>query len=524
MISQIPLLRQSHNRHGGFPQPSQATLSPPLQPEPLMSGRQGDHVGLQRQAPQFGLSAAPLVSPSFWSSLANPLTKGAVAGGGILGMIGVMMSVIESSEITKLAVSDVGAMVIPRTWSEAKQRGFDAARETGLREIAGTFTNVYLVGWLTALSLVGMGGLARNPKALDYWAWIDANTLTHMGNTTGELLEEARKRPMTARDVRKAFLDKMFTSMERADGHSNRVVLPGGLNVKDFLPFNDRLNPTTQKELIQILLGEVPGYSQHAFNVEAQVAKAFKDKDVQERLRAGIEAFDEAFRSKRGIPAGQALNQEQANLWHLLRQGEADKLTERLKLGLRRQLTGRIRGEEAGFVDMLYDKAWKQGLLSDEIHMLGADNKPLMSIGRKPLRRTIRQLKYYMEEYLHRAMADPITGEISHNVLDGKAIDAIQARLMGSPTVKEGGSLLGRLWRSVMPSMEDGLIPYVFKAKRLFVGVPLLISLAIGSGFVYYNNRLTAKKYKGKTFFPGEGVPTMDDAMRFAGQARRVQR
>lgn len=496
-----------------------------------MSGRQGDHVRLPQQAlgkgPQFGL--APLAAPSLWSSLTGPLTKGAMAGGGVLGMIGVMMSFIESSEITKLAVSDVGAMVIPRTWSEAKQRGFDAARETGLREIAGTFTNVYLVGWFAALSLVGMGGLARNPKAMDYWAWIDSNSLAHLGNTTNQLLEEARKRPMTAKDIRRAFLDKMLGSLERSDGHSSRVVLPDGLKaqgykIQDFLPYNDRLNPHTKNELIQMLMGEAPGYSQHAFNVEAEVAKAFKDRDIQDKLRAGIHAFDEAFRSKRGIPVGQALNQEQMNLWHLLREREANTLSQRLKMGLRRQLTGRIRREEVSFVETLYTKAVEQGLLSDEIHMLGADNKPILSVGRKPLKRTLRQLKFFMEEYMHRAMADPITGEMSNKALDAKTIDAIQSRLMGSSTTSKGMSLLGRFFRSFMPSMEDGLIPYVFKAKRLMVGVPLLASLAIGSGFVYYNNMLTARKYKGKTFFPGEGVPTLDDAMRFAGRAGRIQR
>ena len=40
---------------------------------------------------------------------------------------------------------DVGAMVVPRTWTDMKKRGFNAGFETGFRESSGTFNDSWSI-------------------------------------------------------------------------------------------------------------------------------------------------------------------------------------------------------------------------------------------------------------------------------------------------------------------------------------------------------------------------------------------
>ncbi|MCA9807250.1 MAG: hypothetical protein KC476_04775 [Cyanobacteria bacterium HKST-UBA06] len=440
---------------------------------------------------------------------ASTQTKFRGLGSVIMKPVAWLMPLIEGNENTKLAVTDLGAMVIPRTSAELVHRGPEMGFETIFREI-NTTLNIYMIGWLGALSMAVLSLPRINPKAMSLKGWINANTLKAFGDLAHETLVEARQTPMSADEIQRSFLSKALNRIESTDQIAKMPFF------KKYFPHQGKLDPAVRDELINRYQGGPPAnnaierlQNQHrAYNIEAEVSKLLRNEQGGEPLLAQMIAEQ---KEKMGLSAKDKLPEKtMVAMRNRFRQQLADT-----RLEMRQMVTRKLRREEKPFLDALHKLVIEKGGLSSELFMLNDHGVPIIKTGGIPTRRYLAEVKYFMEEFLNRALANPSTGRISRNKLGPRSLRLVTKRL----GLNEASS-----WAmGLIPRPTDSLINYAFKTHRLMTlgAVGLVTGLAVS--VVYINNAMTRKRHGGVRYFPGEGEPDPAEQSTpdFDGRSRR---
>lgn len=429
----------------------------------------------------------------------------------VLGGIASVMSVIDANEMTKLMISDVGGMVIPRTWSELSKRGIDAGRECFTREIMGTLVNVYLGAWFGALSMVGIHNLWKNPKAVNLRAWIPGNRLDYLSDIYKETLKQAKNDGLSGVQVMEQFVTKALNRIDSTDG------IPNIKAYQKYFPHQGRLAPEVKDTVHGILTGRNKTFGYNP-NLDELVHHDLKAPEIKAAWQQARHQWLEQFRKRHALPEHQALD---PHTYPSLRPG-LQKAQRSFEKGfynqLRLQLGKSLRPKEAPLLDYLAHMAIEKGGVTEDIYLRDAKGHVAVHLDSLKVRDYFKNIKHYLEEYLTRSLANPKTGRLSHHRLSSKEIKAAEKLLYH---VHRPDSLLHRLW----PTAQDGLLSYTYKIHRSVILTALFATLAIGCSTAYLDHQYTKRKHKGKVFFPGENFneDQLGDtayAMKFAGQSR----
>ncbi len=401
------------------------------------------------------------------------------------------MSFIENDKIVELVISDLLAMVLPRTWIEYMKRGIDSARETFFRESSGTVTNTFLAGWVGLGATMAFQMSRANPKGMSYKAWIDTPVLNAFAHITDDLL----KKPGidTPDKLRQEFIKTFLSRLESTDNIHNF-----GRYKKHFANTHGKLGAAQLEELVAHYLGKTPsenGKRHHAFNIEETVAKRLKDPANRHKLSSILAKVKDDVLHKH----------PQGNTKLLSRlQGEA---REKFYNELRRAVTQEVRASEKHFIDMLYDVATREGL-TDRVNFkfdtrqrhpkTGRLVTKTLDVGVRSTRELLEKAKYFMEEYLNRALVEAHKPDGN----DLSKVASLNRQLLRSKLFQKQGA--SWLQKHLFPNVKDGLIPYSYKSKFFIVLFPVALVTSIGCSMVLVNNWITQKKHQGKKFFPGE--------------------
>ncbi len=438
----------------------------------------------------------------------QPIQFGAISPGMIGPLINVnnaAMSTLANNPLISLVASDLGGMVLPRSTIELFKRGPDAGRETFLREISGTLTNTFLGGWLGILVTSQLAKMHWfNPKAMSFKAWIDKPTMDAFQVVAQKVMQNAaEKSPQT---IRQEFLDAILQNLQSTDNLSKTSKYAERLNYgrlwdRHTMPVG--APGATWQDLRDMYLRPGP---QRTFHIDEMVENRFNHPMYLDQ----VEAAKARFLKANGLTSKTELTAE------LKPQFETAiaKVEQLLKFQIRRELTdiARMPSEET-FIKGLTDKAAKEGFLTSEASLLNPFEEGKFLIGRKPTKDILSMLKYYMEEHINRALteaeaaikagqAEGNLGEVAYKILTEKGFiqeASVESKFLG----KLLGSLKGLL-RPILPSLEDGLMPYAIKSKLFLTIIPIVMAGIFGCSMVLINNEITRRKYGGKTFFPGE--------------------
>lgn len=378
----------------------------------------------------------------------SPAWTSRVRFGGLADAVAGSVGVLENNRILELLSTDILGMCAPRTGIEAMHRGPDAARETAIRELMGLVGNLFVVGWISKLTMMGLGGRVNtyNPHGIPSDTWLNVRAL----DTLGGLYKEALAESANPAQARRKFIEKIFTEVISTDAKIGSAVFDKvGVQLDEAIR-QGRLKPDVLAELIEHYQPLDKG---RAFGTTPLNGPA---RELADKLSA----------------AGQYTNLTK------------DDLYVRKRLQLSKQGLGE------GLKDFLneVDRKAKLGGLSDDVSLRGQVFKR---------RHLLEQTKHYLEQLIDRS-ADGLTQ-------DPKWRTHIQERLFKESHASGKGirKLLHRVW----PSIEDGLSPALRKGKFLYTTVPVFLAAALSISVAFYNNYLTRKKYGGANFFPGEGGP-----------------
>lgn len=400
--------------------------------------------------------------------------------GGVGDVVSHIIEKIDSSKAVELVTTDVAGMVLPRTGIEYVQRGPDAGRETLVREIAGTVFNVFLVGWIgKAFTKYHNNRSARmNPLGLHTGAWINAKTL----NVFGGLFEKAVKETASPLAARERFVELFLQRVAASDDYAMKVAadLVEGIDKATGDKIKERIkNAQELGKLSPESLQELKGMLAHSDTALSGTT------NLETRIAAFRNTLLEKFKDK--------FNPEQV---------------EKLVAQERLLQSGLLIGSESEkvFLKDLWERALAGGL-SSEINILTEDGTK-NAISRRSLATTMQELKYFLEQYADRVLADPATGKVSTETFEklGLSKEAIITNMVGKPA-ESFGAKLKRYLPSIGGKLEDGLLPYTYKSRWFLTLLPLVITIGVSVSVSYINNWWTKRKHGGQVFFPGEGGP-----------------
>ncbi len=468
-----------------------------------------------------------MIIPPSQLAIAKPSVKSAVTFGRIgigpltpLDRISNGLQAVATNPLAELTISDVGGMVIPRAGIELKERGFDMFRETLIREASGTVSNVFLAGWVGALLLLlhqgkifNNGVIRSNKMGIHSGAWIQAQSLDHYG----KVFEIALKEGLSPDDIRKDFLKRLFSNIQASDRHQASQSYQAALKVigkESGLRATENLvkhleNGRLSQEMVATLVERyTPSASSDALtvNIYKKLAKKryaiLKESDFKKSVDRLVEK-----RPKWLIDGA-------AQLSYLTEQPERAFAQEYL---LNKRLTSeRIKASKAGIKGSkaLFSNKVKAGHpknqlkpqlldagLSEVIHLLDKNGDTVVK--NKNLMAMMKEVKYFLEQYVDRVLHDPETGELLTK-------DAIETKYGSIEKFKEvvTNKLYGNhrkgWFKNWFVHRLDGLITGTQKMKKSFVLTTMVLTIGLGASVAFLNNRLTRKKHHGKNFFPGE--------------------
>jgi hypothetical protein len=395
---------------------------------------------------------------------------------------------IDSSKAIELVTTDVLGMVLPRTGIEYGKRGPDAGRETLIRELAGTVFNVFLIGWIGSalLKVYNNRSASMNPLGLHTGAWINAKALKAFSQVFQDALKEAK----TPAEAREKFVEKMLRSFRATDGH----LLPEAAQMLK------QVDATLATEVDKILAaGAKDGkLSDQAVNA---LKKLFQHSDNAAIGTTHLEAMAQQFeRTLRTDPV------------HVGRYSEEEiaKKVAQFRLTQSASLVGST--QEKALLDAMVRTASETGKLSEEVILktLDAQGQEKTLLGARNLRTTLQEMKYFLEQYIDRAMGSP-AADAALKTRSKTAVDSwrelVTKELMGPGET----NFLGKIGRYLpffgTPAKEMGLIPYTYRSRWFLTLLPLVLTIGVSVSVSYLNNWLTQRKHGGKVFFPGEGMP-----------------
>ena len=400
-------------------------------------------------------------TPQFSHAVRAP-KFGVGPGDVVAGLIGR----IDSSRFLELVSTDLMGMTIPQTSIEAVQRGPDAARETGIRNMCGMIGNMFFLGWVSRIFMKALGSRlnAYNPQGIQGAASINAGNLEAFGNLYAQVLKEPGVR--NAAQARERLVQRFLQNIHSSDSK-------------------------LAKELFNKAGAAADAQAKAVFDqLAAEGAQGTLSKDAV----AALQKFF-ALEGTRGVPKGGVVGTSDfsAQAWDILkRQGAgADAEKEFLKTRLRLSAAD-LKGREKEWIALADKEALKGGLSGTVNWGLDEAGKPiLMERGRDTL---LKDFKHFLEQFVDRA------NEAGTSRRWGQNVEAIQKALFASA---EKPGLLGKF----MPKAGDGLMSAALKAKWGLVRIPLVMTLVCTISVAFLNNWLTRRKHGGKAFFPGEGGP-----------------
>jgi hypothetical protein len=497
--------------------------------------------------------------------------------GGVGTALSGMVEVLDSNPMFQLFGTDLLSMVVPRSVLALSCRGPDDGRETFLREFSGLIGNVLLMGWAghATTRMLGDSVNLYNPLGIPARAWITAPTLDAFGKIYKDELEKAGKAAATnqnglkkpvdyAAEARQGFIrrvleglesgDRKFSiesrlcNLEQLDSAPQREMLeqmkkslpqPEKVSVGEcqsllakMSPFKGkRLNPTekaTYEGLRQQFHGQFleAGWGKLSENaVEKKITPYFKLKAPGDSSAKGTVPLDKIAQQRvKDLQRSFSKNQGLEQLVDAKCQAEAREAHPRTREAIQAEVVEQngfksskefvkqrmalslndLRHDSKAFTEAVDGEALLHGLTStvDLHHQLENRQQIHLSGNRGTL---LKEMKHFLEQFVDRAehaAQETISEKSGWGNFRKKMDDTLFA------SSKEG------FYNKLVPQAQDGLITAAIKSKGAFTWVPLGISIASAGALTFYNNYLTMKKHGGKIFFPGEGMPPVEGALK----------
>ena len=144
------------------------------------------------------------------------------------------------------------------------------------------------------------------------------------------------------------------------------------------------------------------------------------------------------------------------------------------------------------------DYSIKEGGLSSRVVVLNSKGRPRMGVGARSVSDVLSKTSYFLDEYLGRAVQDARLDTLTQ--FNPRHRKELYQRLFS--TSRRSGFFGG-----LLPKATEGLLPYMYKLKISLVAIPLLSTAIFACAFAKINNWLTERRFGGRKFFPGEGIP-----------------
>jgi|GEM_PF-2298726 len=453
-----------------------------------------------------------------------------------------IIGVIDSKRALELLVSDGLGMFLPRVLLAFFIRGWDDARETGLREFFGLLGNIFLAGaaGYVMARMLGNSVNAYNPKGIPGKAWITSKHLDAFGKIYMEEVNQATGPPHKRLDeARVKFIHRILEGLESGDRELN---LEGRLTALADLDAGSRTKlltemrksvPKPTKKLNDLL--DKLACSDGGLNaVRPELKKAFLESGWGKLSEKGKQSLSDYYKLKTltgssGSVGADAAHKgtlplddmarrrlreaqisflkknhlehyahyQDAELEKVLKQKGFDSKKEFIKYRLELSLND-LRSDAAAFQKAVDDKALLYNL-TDTINLHYQIGNATHTL---PSNRAVilTELKHFLEQYADRA------GESAKQEAHVRPLhDTVYRELYASTESKNP-------IRKLIPQEKDGLIEAAVKSRVAYTWIPLAFCLMASGAFTFYNNYLTMKKHHGKEFFPGEGSPPVSNA------------
>jgi len=417
---------------------------------------------------------------------------------------------VSGNRLNDLIISDMSGMVLPRSIIEWKERGFDMFRETIFREMGGVVSNVFMVGWMGYLllqlsqgKLLNNGLWRANLSGVYQGAWIHSKTLDYFANTFASSLKETK----TPEEARTLFLKQVFGSLQASDRHQAAQALEQARHIVDNNAtghqspslnrlserlFNGRLEPAEIDHLVKAFTQNADA-NQPVFNLYqaliSQRETLLKDTSFLKK-RDTLVAKKPLWLIHAAKKTGQSDVQIATN--HLLEKFLTPERIKQSKIALKqghKVLEGRIK-----------DKLIAHGL-SDSVHFVDKTGK--IQVRDRDLTGSLKEIKYFMEQYVDRVLHNPKTGQLftpADITQQFRDLDHYKQHIMTRLT----GNHRTGWFKNWFTHPLDGLVTATQKSKNWLILCSMALTIGFGISIAFLNNWLTRNKHHGKTFFPGE--------------------
>lgn len=400
------------------------TFTPPTARQPLPAG---------------SATALPQANPAHQAQFGNVFSMPVING--IVRLVGKM----QQNQNIELLVSDVGGMVLPRTYLEWKERGADMGIETGIRESSGTISIVFLSGWMSLLGMKLATYLAKRNqqsklnRGLPVINWtkshIAAPTLTMLGNHFKHSLNQSNGSSLL--ELKKHFYNSVFKQLQSSSPELAAALING--------IERGTVNAHQQINAGQIAKGELtPQQRKHL--VELMVSNTSR----KPRLEAA---------SKFATGANSYLT-DNVHIW-------LDKSASKKR---HRMIANKSLPQLLNDMDTFWEQFVKGLGLTEFEHELVAK-------GQKATEQT---------------------------TLNQTFINKLSNRLFGQTSM---GQQHTSIWRKLFPTIKHGVLPYVLRKRNLLVALPYFVTIGLSVGVAFFNNWLTKRRHHGAVHFPGLGSP-----------------
>jgi hypothetical protein len=396
------------------------------------------------------------ISSTDYQPTAYPAQVESPKFGGVTDLIAKGVAWISASKPRELIFTDFTGMTGPRSAAELIFRGPDMFREAMIREVPGAVIPVFAVGWLGALMapLLNTATLWGNPHGIYSKGWVNAKSL----QIFQKLFDQAIETSGSTAEARDKLVRRVIEDLVASDQNTLETT---------WATLEKQGQPDLANRLRQAYKGRMTNNQLSHEAIEALVSTFQHHADPTQGMMAIHEqvaqyAASDAVRGLSGRSLTKALNQK------------------------RLELSKAAAQHYKTLAEARYSQAIEGGLT--EVVHVGEHAR------NQPLKMVLQDLHYFLEQYADRAMAHPETGKITRSTFD-KA--RVLEQLFKSP--KRG---LIQRWT---PTIEDGLVTYAVKSKRLLVAIPLVLSTAAAVSVAFINNEITRRKLKDGGF-PGEKV------------------
>ncbi len=484
-----------------------------------------------------------------------------------------VVEVLDSNPMFQLFGTDLISMVVPRSILALSCRGEDDGRETFLREFSGLIGNVLLMGWTGYAAARTLGDSVNfyNPMGLPARAWVPAQSLEAFGNIYREALNQSE----TPQEARNRLIDHVLNGLESGDRHfsiesrltnleqledpavqkkmlqqmqasvadASKIDLERCQHLLDAMkpPQGGSWPPEKQLDYEKLRQDFKSLFLEAGWGKLSQDAKNeassnnlkifFQPKAAGNTGIKGTVPFDRMAQERTAsLQESFARNHGLTDLIEERFQAEQHNPNARSKAAIRNEIVNKhgfdaktfikqrltlslnhLREGAKDFSQAVDREALLHGLTSTvelKHTFTHLDQPPIqLSSNRSNL---LKELKFFLEQFVDR------TEYAAHQALQEAGTPNPASLKKKIDTLLFAPSHNG-FWNKMLPKAEDGLVTAAMKSKGAFTWIPLVFSVGAAGALTFYNNHLTMQKHGGKVFFPGEGMPPVDGALKAAG-------